>query len=124
MTAIKKTATEKTATGKDTAGENAQTAEKARRLRDLHVPGTPLVLANAWDVASARVVEEAGAAAVATTSAGVAWALGFPDGDRLPRERAVDLVARVVEGGFGIAAVALVVILARLPAADQRATAT
>jgi len=64
-------------------------------LRELHVPGTPLILANAWDVASARVVEDAGAAAVATTSAGVAWALGFPDGDRLPRERAVDLVARV-----------------------------
>jgi len=78
-----------------TINENAATAEKARRLRELHVPGTPLILANAWDVASARVVEDAGAAAVATTSAGVAWALGFPDGDRLPRERAVDLVARV-----------------------------
>lgn len=78
-----------------TINENAATAERARRFRELHVPGTPLVLANAWDVASARVVEEADAAAVATTSAGVAWALGFPDGDRLPRERAVDLVARV-----------------------------
>ncbi|HEU5334111.1 MAG TPA: isocitrate lyase/phosphoenolpyruvate mutase family protein [Actinocrinis sp.] len=78
-----------------TIDENAATAERARRFRELHVPGTPLVLANAWDVASARVVEDAGAAAVATTSAGVAWALGFPDGDRLPREQAVDLVARV-----------------------------
>lgn len=78
-----------------TIEQNAAAAEKARRFRALHVPGTPLVLANAWDVASARVAEDAGAAAVATTSAGVAWALGFPDGDRLPRERAVDLVARV-----------------------------
>jgi 2-methylisocitrate lyase-like PEP mutase family enzyme len=78
-----------------TIDESAALAEKARRFRELHVPGTPLVLANAWDVASARVVEDAGAAAVATTSAGVAWALGSPDGDRLPRERAVDLAARV-----------------------------
>ena len=78
-----------------TTEQNAAAAERARRFRELHVPGTPLVLANAWDVASARVVEEAGAAAVATTSAGVAWALGFPDGDRLPRELAVAVVARV-----------------------------
>jgi 2-methylisocitrate lyase-like PEP mutase family enzyme len=87
-------------------------AQKARRLHALHVPGTPLVLPNVWDVAAARVVEQAGAAAVATTSAGVAWSLGSPDGDRLPRERAVDLVARVaaavavpvsadMENGFG-----------------------
>ncbi len=57
-------------------------------FRSLHRPGTPVVLANAWDVASARLVEEAGAAAVATTSAGVAWSLGAPDGDVLGRELA------------------------------------
>ena len=55
-----------------------------------------LALANAWDVASARVVERAGGQAVATTSAGVAWSLGAPDGDRLARDRALDLIARVV----------------------------
>jgi 2-methylisocitrate lyase-like PEP mutase family enzyme len=69
--------------------------EKARRFHALHVPGTPVVLANAWDVASARLVEDAGAAAVATTSAGAAWSLGAADGDRLAREQAVGLVARV-----------------------------
>ncbi|MGZ3142819.1 isocitrate lyase/PEP mutase family protein [Lentzea chajnantorensis] len=72
----------------------------------------PLVLPNAWDVASALIVEAAGAQAVATTSAGVAWSLGAPDGDRLDRDLAVDLVARIakavsvpvtadIEAGFG-----------------------
>lgn len=86
-------------------------------FRALH-SGTILVLPNAWDVASARLVERAGARAVATTSAGVAWSLGAPDGDRLPRDRAVDLVARVVSGarvpvtadiesGFGATAAAV-----------------
>jgi 2-methylisocitrate lyase-like PEP mutase family enzyme len=68
------------------------------RFRALQTPGTPLVLVNAWDAASARVIAAAGAPAVATTSAGVAWSLGFPDGDALSRERAVDLVARVASG--------------------------
>jgi len=53
------------------------------------------VLANAWDVASARLIEDAGAAAVATTSAGVAWSLGAPDGNRLGRDPAAGLVARI-----------------------------
>lgn len=66
------------------------------KFRALH-SGQVLVLPNAWDVASARLVEQAGATAVATTSAGVAWSLGAPDGDKLSRERAVDLVARVVQ---------------------------
>ncbi|MDG4827339.1 isocitrate lyase/phosphoenolpyruvate mutase family protein [Asanoa sp. WMMD1127] len=66
------------------------------RFRDLHRPGQPLVLPNAWDAATARLVADAGAAAVATTSAGVAWSLGVGDGGRLGRDRAVDLVARVV----------------------------
>jgi 2-methylisocitrate lyase-like PEP mutase family enzyme len=84
----------------------------ARRFADLHRGGDILVLPNAWDVASACLVEAAGAAAIATTSAGVAWSLGAPDGDRLGRDRAVDLVARVcgavqapvtadIESGFG-----------------------
>ncbi|HEV2343099.1 MAG TPA: isocitrate lyase/phosphoenolpyruvate mutase family protein [Actinocrinis sp.] len=69
--------------------------EKAELLHALHRRGEPLILANAWDVASARLVEEAGAKAVATTSAGVAWSLGAADGDRLGVEAAVALVARV-----------------------------
>ncbi|MEU9373914.1 isocitrate lyase/phosphoenolpyruvate mutase family protein [Streptomyces sp. NPDC048255] len=87
-------------------------AARARAFTSLHDPARPLALANAWDVASARLVEAAGAAAVATTSAGVAWSLGAPDGDALARDRALDLVARVasavsvpvtadIEGGFG-----------------------
>ncbi|MFJ8658287.1 isocitrate lyase/phosphoenolpyruvate mutase family protein [Streptomyces sp. NPDC093795] len=69
--------------------------DKARLLRSLHVPGSPLVLPNAWDVASARVVADAGALAVATTSAGVAWSLGRGDGDHLGRDEALAAVARV-----------------------------
>lgn len=69
--------------------------EKAELFGALHRRGEPLVLANAWDVASARLVEEAGAAAVATTSAGVAWSLGAADGDRLGREAALALIGRV-----------------------------
>ncbi|MGI5505168.1 isocitrate lyase/PEP mutase family protein [Lentzea sp. CA-135723] len=69
--------------------------DRTELFHSLHRPG-PLALANAWDVASALVVEAAGAKAVATTSAGVAWSLGAPDGDALQRERAVDLVARIV----------------------------
>ncbi|GGR76880.1 hypothetical protein Snoj_80190 [Streptomyces nojiriensis] len=87
-------------------------AAKAAAFTALHTPAAPLALANAWDVASARIVAAAGAPAVATTSAGVAWSLGSPDGDALARDRALDLVARVVaavpvpvtadiEGGFG-----------------------
>ena len=71
------------------------TTDNADRFRSLHRSGAPLVLPNAWDVASARLVEDAGAAAVATSSAGVAWSLGAPDGDRLDRDRALDLIARV-----------------------------
>ncbi|MFF7750954.1 isocitrate lyase/phosphoenolpyruvate mutase family protein [Streptomyces sp. NPDC007971] len=70
--------------------------EHALALRALHVPGRPLVLPNAWDPVSAAVVAEAGAAAVATTSAGLAWALGAADGDRLGRDRALAAVARIV----------------------------
>jgi 2-methylisocitrate lyase-like PEP mutase family enzyme len=72
-----------------------QLRETALAFRALHVPGRPLVLPNAWDAASARIVEEAGAGAVATTSAGLAWALGAADGDQLDREGALAAVARI-----------------------------
>jgi len=64
-------------------------------FRDLHVPGKPLILVNAWDAASARLVEAAGAAAVGTTSAGVAWSLGAPDGDALALPAAVAAIKRI-----------------------------
>lgn len=69
--------------------------EKAELFRALHRRGEPVVLANGWDVASARLVEDAGAKAVATTSAGVAWSLGAPDGDQVEREQALALIERV-----------------------------
>lgn len=71
--------------------------DQALAFRSRHVPGRPLVLPNAWDATSARIVEDAGAAAVATTSAGLAWALGAADGDRLDRDRALGAVARIAE---------------------------
>lgn len=58
-----------------------------RRFRSLHEGKAVLRLANAWDAASARLVEEAGGRAVATSSAAVAWSLGYPDGERLPLQR-------------------------------------
>ena len=69
--------------------------EQALHFRSLHRPGQPLVLPNAWDAASARLIEEAGAAAIATTSAGVAWSIGAGDGEAVGRDRALDLIARV-----------------------------
>ncbi len=64
-------------------------------FRSLHRADEPLALVNAWDVASARLTERAGVKVVATTSGGVAWSLGSPDGGRLDRGRAIDLIARI-----------------------------
>ncbi|KQM16456.1 3-methyl-2-oxobutanoate hydroxymethyltransferase [Plantibacter sp. Leaf171] len=86
--------------------------QRALALHSMHVQGDPLILPNAWDVASARAVLAAGAQAVATTSAGVAWSLGHRDGNELSRETALDAVRRIttavpvpvtadIEGGYG-----------------------
>ena len=69
---------------------------KAETFRSLHGGGRILVLANAWDVASARIVETAGAQAIATTSAGVANVLGYADGERIPRDLMMAAAARIV----------------------------
>ena len=68
--------------------------ERAILLRRLHDRTRILLLPNAWDVASARVVEEAGFPAVATSSAGVAAVLGYADGQRIGREM-LEMVARI-----------------------------
>ena len=68
-------------------------------FRDLHAPGRLLILPNAWDAGSARLIEDCGAAAIATTSSGVAWARGYPDGNALPPRvlaAAVGEIARVI----------------------------
>src|SRR6516225_2013935 len=81
-------------------------------FRAMHRGPRILVLPNAWDVASARVFEEAGYGAIATTSAGVAFSLGYPDGQRISREEMLARVARIaravrvpvtadVEAGYG-----------------------
>ena len=59
------------------------------------MPGTPLVLYNAWDVGSARAVRDAGAKAIATGSWSVAAAQGFADGEAIPIERVLDNVSRI-----------------------------
>lgn len=64
-------------------------------FRDLHRSGL-LILPNAWDAGSAAVMRSLGAKAIVTTSAGCAWALGWPDGDALPIERAIQMCADVV----------------------------
>jgi len=53
------------------------------------------MLPNAWDVASARVIENAGAQAIATTSAGMAWSLGYPDGEQMPVQELLAACARI-----------------------------
>src|ERR1700730_3524173 len=68
---------------------------KAEDLRKLHSGPRVLMLPNAWDVASARVLEELGYPAIATTSAGVAFTLGYPDGQRVSRDEILDVVARI-----------------------------
>jgi len=65
-------------------------------FRKLHDNATPLRLPNAWDAGSARLFESQGAAAIATTSAGVAWALGYQDGRLLPVGEVVAAAARMV----------------------------
>jgi 2-methylisocitrate lyase-like PEP mutase family enzyme len=70
-------------------------------LRSLHVRGEPLLLPNAWDVATARAVEAAGFPAVATTSAGVAEALGYEDHEGAPAEEMLAAGARIA-GGVGV----------------------
>ncbi len=81
-------------------------------FRAMHHGGRILVLPNAWDAASARVFEEAGFGAIATTSAGIAFTLGYPDGQRISRDEMLGVVRRIaaavkvpvtadVEAGYG-----------------------
>jgi 2-methylisocitrate lyase-like PEP mutase family enzyme len=89
------------------ARQQAQAAE----LRALHTDGV-LVLPNAWDAGSAAVIAAAGAKVIATTSAGVSWALGRRDGQHISRDEAVEVIRAIVrsvdipvtadvEGGYG-----------------------
>jgi 2-methylisocitrate lyase-like PEP mutase family enzyme len=86
---------------------------KAIQFRQLHRGPGMLILPNAWDVASARIFEDAGFPAIATTSAGIAFSLGYPDGQRIPREEMMARIGRItravqvpvtadVESGYGV----------------------
>lgn len=115
-------------------------ADKARRLLALHA-GPGFVLPNAWDAGSAVILEQCGFPAIATTSAGIAWSCGVPDGNSLDRDTMLRRVAAIVaavgvpvtadlEAGYGPApedvaatvarAVDLGVVGANLEDADDR----
>src|SRR6266481_4073035 len=69
----------------------------AETFHSLHKQNDILILPNAWDASSAKVIEDAGAKAIATSSAGVAWGLGYPDGGVLPPQLLADLTARITD---------------------------
>ncbi|CAN5300923.1 isocitrate lyase/phosphoenolpyruvate mutase family protein [soil metagenome] len=68
----------------------------ADRFHVLHAGPDVLILPNAWDAASAALMQDAGAQAVATSSAAVAWARGYADGDALPVAALIDVIAGIV----------------------------
>ncbi len=87
-------------------------ARLAEDFRRRHQRKPLLLLANAWDPISAAIVEAAGYEAVATTSGGVAWALGYRDGEETPWREVVAATARIaravrvpvtadIEAGYG-----------------------
>jgi len=99
--------------------------QKTDIFHRLHAGPAPLVLVNAWDAASARIVERAGAGAIGTTSAGMAWSLGYADGERMPVGELLAACARIcrvasvpvsvdIESGFGDSALAVREVTAEL----------
>ena len=98
---------------------------KAQTFRSLHVPGDPLVLYNIWDAGSAVAVARAGAKAIATGSWSVAAAQGYADGEEMPLDDALAVVARILartdlpvtmdfEGGYAAGPAAVSANLRRL----------
>jgi 2-methylisocitrate lyase-like PEP mutase family enzyme/nucleoside-diphosphate-sugar epimerase len=73
-------------------------AEQCTLLRSLHQPGDPLLLPNAWDVATARAVVDAGYPVVATTSGGVARSIGYEDHQDAPGSEMFAAASRIVRG--------------------------
>jgi 2-methylisocitrate lyase-like PEP mutase family enzyme len=110
MTSPEFTAQDDSAPDPRTQDPTARDPTAAREFHRLHTQGL-LVLANAWDAGSARLIESLGARATATSSAAVAWSHGCADGDLLPVSwlvRTVAAISRVVstpitvdvEGGY------------------------
>jgi 2-methylisocitrate lyase-like PEP mutase family enzyme len=111
-----------------TTSHTADLQSRCDLLRSLHRPGAPLLLPNAWDVATARAVVAAGFPVVATTSGGVAATLGYEDHEGAPRDemlaaaaritRAVDVPVTVdAEAGYGMEPAELVAALRDVGAA-------
>lgn len=86
--------------------------ERAIEFHRLHSGENPLILVNAWDAASARLIEQSGSPAIATTSAGLAWSLGYPDGEQMNKHELIQVCERIcrvvtvpvsvdIERGFG-----------------------
>ena len=101
---------------------------RCQQLRELHVPGVPLVIPNAWDVASARAVAGSGFPVVGTTSAGIAAVLGYEDHQRAPGPQMLAAAARIAgtvqvpvtvdaEAGYGMSPAQLVAALQEMGAA-------
>jgi 2-methylisocitrate lyase-like PEP mutase family enzyme len=91
---------------------DSEQGKKAQAFRAMHIGQGVVLLPNVWDVASARIVGEAGFQAIATTSAGIAFAQGFPDGQKIPADRMLAAIAHIaaavrvpvtadVEAGYG-----------------------
>jgi 2-methylisocitrate lyase-like PEP mutase family enzyme len=98
--------------------------ERAQYFRGLHTR-KPLVLPNAWDAGTARVIEQAGAAAIGTTSAGISWSFGRHDGQTLHRDEMLKVIESIVrsvtipitadiESGYGAGSIEEVVELVNL----------
>jgi len=92
--------------------DKSEQVKRAQTLRSLHRPPPILLLPNAWDLMSARIFAEAGYPAIATTSGGVAWALGYADGEKTPWSEVVAATATIaaavsvpvtadIEAGYG-----------------------
>src|ERR671915_894429 len=81
-----------------TASQNTALQSRCDLLRSLHRPGDPLLLPNAWDLATARAVVAAGFPVVATTSGGVAAALGYEDHEGAPGDEMLAAAARIAGG--------------------------
>jgi 2-methylisocitrate lyase-like PEP mutase family enzyme len=111
-----------------TASQTTDLQSRCERLRSLHRPGTPVLLPNAWDVATAKAVVAAGFPVVATTSAGVAETLGYHDHEGAPGDEMLAAAARIAravevpvtvdaEAGYGMEPAELVAALRDVGAA-------
>lgn len=101
------------------------------QFKALHSKAEPLVLINIWDAASARIVEALGAKALATSSASLAWSMGYADGYKLPEKELLDAVARIqrviriplsidIENGYSHNADDVVALVRRLDELDVK----